>query len=78
MASPTMFARRVCTVQPNPAQVAAANPSRLERLPIRTIIGRLWNGRWTDKRRSCLEGCAMLTALAFTGLNGALHWVAGR
>ncbi|MGI4839949.1 MAG: MFS transporter [Janthinobacterium lividum] len=42
------------------------------------IVGRLWSGRWTDRhnnRRPYLKGCALFTALAFTGLSGAVHWL---
>jgi MFS family permease len=45
---------------------------------IGAIIGRLWSGRWTDRRdnrRPYLKGCAIATALAFTGLSALVHWL---
>lgn len=39
------------------------------------IVGRLWSGRWTDRRnnrRAFLKGCAVLSALTFVGLGIAV------
>ena len=39
------------------------------------IVGRLWSGRWTDRRnnrRAFLKGCAVLSALTFVGVGIAV------
>lgn len=42
------------------------------------IVGRLWSGRWTDRRNNrgvFLKACALLCALAFLGLSLAVSLV---